>query len=108
MGSINLEITLILLLVLANGVFAMAEIAVVSARKARLHQMADEGNRRAAVALELAEKPHDFLATVQVGITLIGTLAGAFGGATVPERLVPMVATAPALAPYAPTISITI
>jgi putative hemolysin len=66
----GLEITLILLLVIANGIFSMAEMAVVSAPKARLRQWAEEGNLGAATALELAGNPHDFLSTVQVGITL--------------------------------------
>ena len=87
MGGTTLELSLIGLLILANGLFSMSEMAVVSARKARLRQRADDGSKGAAVALELAENPHDFLSTVQVGITLIGTLAGAFGGATVAEKV---------------------
>lgn len=84
---ITLEIILIVLLVMANGVFAMAEIAVVSARKARLRTRSESGDRGAAVALELAERPDDFLSTVQIGITLVGILAGVFGGATIAEEL---------------------
>ncbi|MBM3728398.1 MAG: DUF21 domain-containing protein, partial [Acidobacteria bacterium] len=68
--GIGLEISLVLVLVLANGVFSMAELAVVSSRKARLRQRAEEGHRGAAVALDLATNPHDFLSTVQVGITM--------------------------------------
>src|SRR6185503_14593131 len=86
-SRIALEIILILLLVVGNGVFAMAEIAVVSARKARLRARAEDGDGRAAVALELAEQPDDFLSTVQIGITLVGILAGVFGGATIAEEL---------------------
>lgn len=71
MDGIGLEVSLILLLVIANGVFSMAEMAVVSSRKARLRQRAEEGSKSAAVALELAENPNDFLSTVQVGITMI-------------------------------------
>jgi putative hemolysin len=81
------EILLIVLLLLLNGVFAMSEIAVVSARKARLQKRADDGSAGARRALELAEEPNRFLATVQVGITLVGILAGAFGGATIAENL---------------------
>lgn len=81
------EILMILLLLLANGVFAMAEIAVVSSRKARLQKRADAGDQGAKEALALANAPNDFLSTVQVGITLVGVLAGAFGGATLSERL---------------------
>lgn len=84
---ITLEIVLVVLLVAANGIFAMAEIAIVSSRKARLRTRSEEGDRRAAVALELAENPDDFLSTVQIGITLVGILAGVFGGATIAEEL---------------------
>jgi putative hemolysin len=84
---ITLEIVLIFLLVLANGVFAMAEIAIVSSRKARLRSRSEEGDRHATVALELADSPNDFLSTVQIGITLVGILAGVFGGATIAEPL---------------------
>lgn len=105
---IVLEIVLILLLVIANGVFSTAEMAVVSARKARLRQRAEDGGRGAAVALELANNPHDFLSTVQVGITMIGTLAGAFGGATIAEKLAVYLKEIPVAAPYADSISITV
>ena len=87
MGGVWFEIVIIVLLVLANGVFSMAEIAVVAARKVRLQQRAEEGDHRAKVALELAQSPAQFLSTVQVGITLIGILAGAYGGATISEPL---------------------
>jgi magnesium and cobalt exporter, CNNM family len=78
-----MEALIILVLILLNGFFAMTEMAVVSARKVRLQQMAREGNQRARVALDLAENPERFLSTVQIGITLIGILAGAFGGVTI-------------------------
>ena len=81
------EILIIFLLILANGVLAMAEIAIVSARKARLEQLAQEGDERARAALGLATAPGYFLAAVQVGITLIGILSGAFAGATIAEEL---------------------
>lgn len=87
-------------LVLANGLFAMAEIAVVSARKARLRQRADEGDRKARIALALADAPDDFLSTIQVGITLIATLAGAYGGATIAADLSAHLARIPLLAAY--------
>jgi putative hemolysin len=108
MENIGIEVTLIFLLVIANGVFAMAELAVVSSRKSRLRQRAEEGNRGAAVALELAEKPDDFLSTVQVGITMIGTLAGAFGGATVAEKFAVYLKEFPAIAQYADSVAITV
>src|SRR5215213_5018440 len=108
MGNIGLEVALITILVLANGVFSMAEMAVVSARKARLGQRAEEGSRGAAVALALANNPHDFLSTVQVGITMIGTLAGAFGGATLAEKLTVYLKQFPPIAVYSDSISMTL
>ncbi len=100
------EILVILLLLVANGVFAMAEIAVVSARKARLRKLADEGSAPARAALGLAESPERFLSAVQIGITLVGILAGAFGGATLSGRLSPIIASFPPLAPYAAPVAI--
>jgi putative hemolysin len=104
--NIFVEILIIFLLLLANGVFAMAEIAVVSSRKARLKSLADEGDPKARAALALAKHPTNFLSTVQIGITLVGILAGAFGGATLSEKLSVWVATFPVLAPYAKFIGI--
>ncbi|MFP5356711.1 MAG: hemolysin family protein, partial [Gemmatimonadota bacterium] len=90
MSQIAAEIFIILLLLVFNGIFAMSEIAVVAARKVRLEQRADEGDRGARAALDLAHEPTAFLSTVQVGITLIGVLAGAFGGASIAEQLADM------------------
>jgi putative hemolysin len=101
MWDIPFEIAVIVLLAIANGVFAMSEIAVVSARKARLQHRAAAGDERARAALDLATAPDRFLATVQVGITLIGILAGAFGGATLANRLAVAFAALPWLAPHA-------
>ncbi|QDV32746.1 hemolysin family protein [Tautonia plasticadhaerens] len=81
------ELAGLLALILANGAFSTAELAIVSARKGRLEQLAKAGDHRASAALELADDPNRFLSTVQIGITLIGTLAGAFGGATLAEPL---------------------
>ncbi|WAL61650.1 hemolysin family protein [Thermocoleostomius sinensis] len=99
------QIVIILLLILANGLFAMSEMAVVSARKARLQELAAQGNTNARTALSLAESPNRFLATVQIGITMIGTLAGAFGGATLSEPLAAHIAQIPGLQPYSETIA---
>ena len=78
-------------LILLNGVFALGELAIVSARTARLRAAADKGNGGARIALELAANPGKFLSTVQIGITLIGIIAGAYSGASlggpVGERL---------------------
>ena len=101
MGDVWVEIVIILLLVLANGVFAMSEISVVAARKVRLQQRAEEGDHRARLALDLAHAPEQFLSTVQVGITLVGVLAGAYGGARLAEPLTGFLAQFPEIAPYA-------
>jgi len=106
MSGIGLEITLVILLVLANGAFAMAEMAVVSARKARLRQKAEEGSKGAEAALLLLENPENFLSTVQIGITLIGTLAGAFGGATIAGKLAIYLNQFPVIQPYSESVSI--
>jgi putative hemolysin len=109
MGSrIAFEIALILLLLVANGVFAMSEIAIVSARKARLQQRAEEGDAGARAALEIAESPNRFLSTVQIGITLIGIFAGAFGGATLAEEIAARISVIPVLEPYSEAIAVAI
>lgn len=100
------EILIIACLLLLNGFFAMSEIAVVSARKPVLRQMAKEGNRRAAKALQLAENPGRFLSTVQVGITLVGILAGAYGGATIAQKLTPTFNGFDWIAPNGETIAV--
>lgn len=100
-----LEAAIILFLIILNGIFAMSEIAILSSRKARLQKMVNEGNARARVALYLANYPGDFLSTIQIGITLIGIFAGAFGGATIAGSLASFLATIPALARYSQAIS---
>lgn len=82
-----LEIFLVLLLVGVNGLLAMSELAVVSSRPVRLRSRSKSGDRGAEIALGLAENPGKFLSTVQIGITLVGVLAGAFSGATIGQRL---------------------
>ena len=106
MAAISFEIIFVLLLLVANGVFAMSEIALVSARKSRLRHRADNGDAQALAALELANSPDRFLPTVQIGITLVGIFAGAFGGATIAEQLAERIAVVPALAPYAEGIGL--
>lgn len=106
MNTIAFELSILALLILANGLFAMSEIAVVSARKTRLQQQAEEGDRRARVALDLANAPNQFLATIQIGISLVGVLAGAFGGATVAGKLSDALDDVPSLAPYSDTLSV--
>jgi putative hemolysin len=82
-----LELGIAILLIGLNGLFALSELSIVSARKARLKMMADNGRAGAATALRLAEDPGRFLSTVQIGITLVGILAGAFSGAALGDRL---------------------
>ncbi len=108
MSSLTLEITFIFLLLFANGLFAMAEIAVVTSRKARLKNMADHGTNGAKLALSLANSPGKFLSTVQVGITFVGVLASALGGAKLSERLAAALGKVPALEHYAEAIALTI
>lgn len=100
-SSILFESLLILLLIIANGFFAASEIAVVSARKGRLEQQAERGDGGARAALALLESPSRFLSTVQVGITLFGTFAAVFGGASIVRVISVWLRDFPALAPYA-------
>lgn len=106
MGSITLEILVLLLLIVANGFLAMSELAVVSARRPRLQQMVEAGSAGAKAALATAESPGQFLSTVQIGITLVGIFAGAFGGATVARWLAVYVAQIPGLAAAAEPIAV--
>ena len=106
--DISVEILMILLLIAINGVLAMAEFAIVAARKGRLQDLARQGDRKAIAALELGENPADFLSTVQIGITLVGIFAGAFGGATIASALEEQIAPVTFLAPYAKALSVVI
>jgi len=87
LAGLTLEIAIILALVGLNGMLAMSEIAVVSSRKIRLQQNAESGDAGAAAALAIAQEPTRFLSTVQIGITLVGIVAGAFGGAQIADRI---------------------
>ena len=89
------ELTIILILLAANGAFAMAEIALVSAKKARLQALAEKGSPGAELALALKNHPERLLSTVQIGITVVGVLAGAFGGSSLAARLAPLVERVP-------------
>ena len=94
------ELFLIVLLLIFNGLFAMAEIAIVSAKKARMMERAEKGSSGAKLALKLAQNPERFLSTVQIGITLVGVLAGAFGGASLAGYVTPWLKAIPFLAGY--------
>lgn len=100
------DFLLIFVLILANGFFAAAEIAVISARETRLQTQSEAGNTRATRALRLQRKPGEFLATVQVGITLVGTLASAVGGVEAARWLGPQISKITVLAPYANQIAL--
>jgi putative hemolysin len=108
MPSLMFEALVIFLLIILNGVFAMSEMAVVSARKSLLQQWAEAGDAKARTALELANAPNQFLSTIQIGITLIGILAGAFGGATIARDFSAWLDDVPLLAPYSRALSLAI
>lgn len=108
MNSAILEISIILILLVANGVFAMTEIAIVSSRKALLQSMADKGNKGAGKALVLSESPNRFLSTVQIGITLVGIVAGALGSGSVADRLAELITPIPFIGHYAGSLSLLI
>jgi putative hemolysin len=101
----HMEILVILLLIVLNGIFAMAEMAVVSSRKPRLQQLANEGSSGAQKALDLMLQPDRFLSSIQVGITLIGILAGAFGQRTLVQSLRIFLDQFPAIQPYSESIA---
>lgn len=103
-----MELFIIILLVLLNGAFSMAEMAVVSVRKHILKRKAQEHDANAFTALELAQNPNRFLSTTQIGITLVGIFAGVFGGATLEKQLSTIISTIPYLTPYSNLISITL
>lgn len=86
-----MDLLILFALIALNGVFAMAELAVVSSRRARLQILADKGNRGARVALRLQEDPSRFLSTVQIGITLVGIVAGAYGATALAEDVRPLI-----------------
>ncbi|MDX2078038.1 MAG: hemolysin family protein [bacterium] len=101
-----MELIIIFFFTLVNGVLAMSEAAIISSRKARLTQRAERGDTGAKIALELSQNPNRFLSTVQIGITLIGILAGAFGGATIAEDLGKQLAQIEFLSPYSDVLAV--
>jgi putative hemolysin len=101
------DLSLLLGLILLNGVFAMSEIAIVSSRRTRLVQLADGGNAGAVQAMALSSEPTRFLSTVQVGITTIAILNGAVREATIADNLQLLFGRVPLLAPYARGMSLT-
>jgi putative hemolysin len=108
MQTILFESLIILALLLVNGIFAMSELAVVTSRRAVLDRAARGGSAGARRAVQLVDEPTRFLSTVQIGITLVGVLAGAFGGATIAEQLAARLEVIPPLAPFSEGIAIAI
>ncbi len=106
MSGIVFQIVVLLLLLVANGIFALSELAVASSRKARLQQRAEAGDAGAQAALDLANDPGRFLSSVQIGITLIGILTGAFGGASLGGALAQVIARVPVLEPYSNALGV--
>ena len=105
MSGYFVEILILLFLLLLNGIFVMSEMAVVSSRKARLQQLANEGNKRAGAALSLAQNPSVFLSTVQIGITLVSVLLGAFSGSVFSPPLAGLLLLWPLVRPYASSLA---
>jgi len=105
MSSWN-EILVIAILILVNGILAMSEAALVASRKARLQNRINEGDKASLVALKLIERPNVFLSTIQIGITLIGVLAGALGGATLAETLAVSLAKIPVVSEYSESLAL--
>ncbi|NTU48284.1 MAG: HlyC/CorC family transporter, partial [Syntrophobacteraceae bacterium] len=100
------EVFFVMFLIVANGLFAMSEIAIICSRKARLQRLAEDGNSGARVALDLADSPNLLLSTVQVGITLIGVLSGAFSGAYFADPLAHFLGRFQILAPYSQVVAL--
>ncbi|MBK0403391.1 HlyC/CorC family transporter [Adhaeribacter sp. BT258] len=100
-----MEILVLVMLTLLNGFFALSEIAIVSVRKTRIEQKAKAGNKNAQTVLNLLAEPEDFLSAVQVGITLIGIISGAYGGAALSDDVRPWLEQISYLAPYADSLS---
>ena len=100
-----MEFIIILLLLVLNGIFAMYEIALVSSSKARLETLVGKGNKRARGVLKQLEEPEKFLSTIQIGITLIGIVSGAYGGATIADDIEPLFLMVPGTAAYADTLA---
>ena len=106
--DIGIRILIIVLLILVSGFFAMSEAAIFAARKSRLQQRANEGDLRAQRALDLSGKPNRFLPTVTIGITMVGILSGAIGGAPIADALALQLDKIPSLIPYSHSIALTL
>ncbi len=96
-----MEFLIILLLVILNGIFAMYEMALVSSNKTRLETLVSKGNKRAKTVLKQLKDPEKYLSTIQIGITLIGIVSGAYGGANIADDIIPLFNLIPGAEPYA-------
>ena len=105
-SRIVFEISILTGLILLNGLFALAELAIISARRERLQTLADGGHSGAVVALRMSKDPTALLSTVQIGITLIGILAGAFGGATLSDELTRILTPLPVIGQYSRAVAL--
>lgn len=108
MSVVDYDLLIIFLLILINGLFSMSEIAVISSRKTRLKSLAEEGDKRAGQALDLANSPSLFLSTVQIGITFVSVMTGVFGGVTVAHRLAAHLSASGFFGPYSETVALVI
>ena len=105
-SDLTLDFIIIVILIIANGLFSMTELAIVNAKKRRLEEMGEAGNERAKKAFELAENPNNMFSTIQIGITLVGILTGLYSGATFSAPLEEfLVAHVPSIEPYATSLS---
>jgi putative hemolysin len=100
------DIVIIAVLLIFNGIFSMYEFALVSSRKTRLEEKAKSGNGGAKTALQLLGQPEKILSAIQVGVTLVGIISGAYGGMAFTEDVIPIFASSPLLAPYANTLAV--
>lgn len=103
-----MEIIVLIILTLFNGLFSLSEIAILSVKRHRIEQKALKGNKRAQMVLNLLKQPESFLSSVQVGITLIGIISGAYGGATLTQDLIPYIQKIEFFSSHAYGISLTI
>lgn len=101
-----MEIVIVLLLILINGIFSMSEIAVVSMKKYYMQKLAKDGNLRAKIAVDLYDNPSRFLSTIQIGITLVGIFSGAFGGATIAKSVSALIRPLPIIGPFSDNLGI--
>jgi putative hemolysin len=106
MSASFIDIFVILLLIAINGVLSMSELAILAVRRTRLEERANAGERGARVALTLLDNQSEFLSTVQVGITLVGILAGALGGANLSNQLEGLLVRIPYVAEYSNSLSV--